>query len=240
MNTIYIPSGKAKEYGDYALNIYQGCPHGCVYCFAPAVLKRDKIAFHGNFAPRANIVEESAKRLAKGDIKGKHIHLCFTCDPFPYGQDHAVTREIIRLIHDSGNYVQILTKGSMPEKDWDCLNENDIYGITISCWNELAKIVETNTAVPSLRLLTLMGIKRRIGCKTFVSCEPVFEVQTIYGLITGDYGIDEYKIGKLNYMSKDNPLYPNINWGEFGRECERLCKEYGRKYYIKDGLRAEM
>lgn len=27
MKPIYEPKGKAKEYGDYALNIYTGCPH---------------------------------------------------------------------------------------------------------------------------------------------------------------------------------------------------------------------
>ena len=26
-NPIYEPTGKAKEYGDLALNIYIGCPH---------------------------------------------------------------------------------------------------------------------------------------------------------------------------------------------------------------------
>lgn len=29
MRPIYNPKGKAKEYGDYALNIYTGCPHRC-------------------------------------------------------------------------------------------------------------------------------------------------------------------------------------------------------------------
>lgn len=38
MKPIYEPKGKAKEYGDYALNIYTGCPHRCYYCFAPSVL----------------------------------------------------------------------------------------------------------------------------------------------------------------------------------------------------------
>ena len=27
MNTIYKPKGAAAEYGDYAVNIYTGCPH---------------------------------------------------------------------------------------------------------------------------------------------------------------------------------------------------------------------
>ena len=35
MKPIYAPKGKAKEYGDYAINIYTGCPHRCYYCFAP-------------------------------------------------------------------------------------------------------------------------------------------------------------------------------------------------------------
>lgn len=32
MKPIYEPKGAAKEYGDYALNIYTGCPHRCFYC----------------------------------------------------------------------------------------------------------------------------------------------------------------------------------------------------------------
>ena len=40
MKPIYIPKGKAKEYGDYAINIYTGCPHECYYCFAPNVLHK--------------------------------------------------------------------------------------------------------------------------------------------------------------------------------------------------------
>ena len=27
MKPLYIPKGAAKEYGDYAVNIYTGCPH---------------------------------------------------------------------------------------------------------------------------------------------------------------------------------------------------------------------
>ena len=52
MKPLYIPKGKAKEYGDYAVNIYTGCPHRCYYCFAPNVLHRDRETFHANVAPR--------------------------------------------------------------------------------------------------------------------------------------------------------------------------------------------
>lgn len=52
---IYVPKGKAKEYGDYAINIYTGCPHRCFYCFAPTVLRRDRETFHTNVKPREHI-----------------------------------------------------------------------------------------------------------------------------------------------------------------------------------------
>lgn len=39
---------------------------------------------------------------------------------------------------------------------------------------------------------------------------------------------------KLNYYPSD------IDWADFGRKAEELCKNLGIDYYIKDSLRAEM
>jgi len=72
---IYVPKGKAKEYGDYAINIYTGCPHRCFYCFAPNVLHRDRETFHTNVKPRENIVEEVRKQIEREHITGRLIHL---------------------------------------------------------------------------------------------------------------------------------------------------------------------
>lgn len=118
---IYEPKGKAKEYGDLALNIYTGCPHRCYYCFAPGVLHKEREAFHSNVQPRPGIVEEVKKQLEKEQITGKLIHLCFTCDPYPTGYDSTATREIIKLLKDHGNHVQILTKGD-GSRDFDLLD----------------------------------------------------------------------------------------------------------------------
>ena len=75
MKPIYQPKGKAKEYGNYALNIYNGCPHRCYYCFAPTVLRKDRETFHSEVQPRKNIVEETKKQLETDRITGKLIHL---------------------------------------------------------------------------------------------------------------------------------------------------------------------
>ena len=148
MKPIYKPKGRALEYspGALALNIYTGCPHGCCYCFAPTVLKKDREEFHTHVEPRKGIVEAVKRQLDKGyidvdeplvtkvriELKNRLIHLCFTCDPYPIGHDTTATREIIKAIKDSGNHVQILTKGKGANRDFDLLNENDWYGVTIS------------------------------------------------------------------------------------------------------------
>lgn len=170
---IYEPKGKAREYGDLALNIYTGCPHRCYYCFAPNVMHREKELFHSHVEPRPGIVEEVRKQLEKEQITGKLIHLCFTCDPYPTGYDSTATREIIQLLKEHGNHVQILTKGD-GRRDFDLLDENDWYGITISCADDLAKKVEPFAVSVGSRLMTLKQAKEQ-GIKTWVSFEPVID-----------------------------------------------------------------
>ena len=128
---IYKPKGAAAEYGEYALNIYTGCPHKCQYCFAPMVLHKDRETFHSVVEPRKDIVELTRKQLSHGyPADGSTIHLCFTCDPYPTGYDSTATREIIKLIKENNCHVQILTKGD-GTRDFDLLDENDWYGVTI-------------------------------------------------------------------------------------------------------------
>jgi len=237
MKPIYVPKGKAKEYGDYAINIYTGCPHRCYYCFSPSVLRKDKEVFHSVVEPRKDICVELQKQLETEKITDKLIHLCFSCDPFPKGIDDIATISVIKLLKSYGNHVQILTKNPSRAVDcnvFDLLDAKDWFGTTISCNTEIAKTAEPYADSPFVRLLVLAKAKDR-GIKTWVSCEPVLEPNAIFALIT-KYGdnYDKIKIGKLNY-------YPSeINWKWFGQEAERLCKLYGRDYYIKESLRKEM
>lgn len=230
---IYEPKGAAKEYGDYAINIYTGCPHRCYYCFAPSVLRRDREVFHSDVRPREGIVEATKRQLEREHITGKTIHLCFTCDPYPMGYDTAPTREIIKLLKESGNHVQILTKGD-GSRDFDLLDGEDWYGVTISSGLLDSRETEPCTCNPVYRLITLERAKSR-GIRTWVSFEPVLNRSTVMRYIRRYHSlIDKVKIGKLNYHPSD------INWAEFGREAESLCRELGLDYYIKDSLRKEM
>lgn len=227
MKPIYEPKGKAKEYGDLAINIYTGCPHNCFYCFAPNVLHKDRETFHSEVKPRENIVEAVKKQLKDENISGKLIHLCFTCAPYPTGYDTTPTREIIKAIKDSGNNVQILTKGD-GSRDLDLLDENDWYGITLDG-------IGNGTDWKWLSRVNALAEARKRGIKTWVSFEPVTDEKKFFvDLHMAAPLVDKVKIGKLNYHKS------NIDWAEFGKKAENLCIKLKLDYYIKESLRKEM
>lgn len=224
MKPIYEPKGAAKEYGDLAINIYTGCPHGCFYCYAPNVLHKDRATFHCDVELRTGVVEATADQIKREGITGKLVHLCFVCDPYPTGYDSVPTRNVIKLLKDSGNHVQILTKGD-GSRDFDLLDENDWYGITLDGIGD-----ESNPLWKS-RVDALIAAHKR-GIKTWVSFEPVTDETAFFrDLMMIAPFVNKVKIGKLNY-------YPsNIDWKAFGRKAEAVCKELGIEYYIKDSLR---
>lgn len=227
ISTIYKPKGAAKEYGDYALNIYTGCPHRCFYCFAPNVLRRDRETFHKDVRVREGVITATEQFLLHTGFTGNTVHLCFTCDPYPTGYDSTATRRIIKLLKDYGNHVQILTKGS-GQRDFDLLDENDWYGVTLDG-------SEFGTDRLTLRLRDICDAHAK-GIKTWVSFEPVVNAENVLKeiIMAQKCGVDKVKIGKLNYYPSD------IDWKAFGEEVERLCKQLGLNYYIKDSLRKEM
>lgn len=230
---IYEPKGKAKEYGDLALNIYTGCPHRCYYCFAPSVLHKDRESFHSHVEPRPGIIEETRKQLEREKITGKLIHLCFTCDPYPTGCDSTATREIIKLLKEYGNHVQILTKGD-GSRDFDLLDENDWYGITYDGSEDETNDPEHGKYPQDLRLVDVYSAKQCL-IKTWCSFEPVLNAGKVLDCLKScHHFFDKVKIGKLNYHKSD------IDWREFGLAAAEICIEYGLSYYIKDSLWAEM
>jgi DNA repair photolyase len=208
-----------------------GCNHGCVYCYAPKVLRKTREEF-AKVSPRKDIVEAVRKQLERDGIKGKKIMLCFTCDPYPSGHDTMPTREVIKAIKDSGNFVQILTKaGSIAQRDFDLLGAGDSFGVS---WTGATLKEEPHVATGQERHENIVVAKCEYGLHTWMSCEPVFNPSSIYAAIEMFNHVDLFRIGKLNYMHSD------IDWGRFGCECEWLCKEYHRDYYIKEDLRKEM
>jgi DNA repair photolyase len=236
---IYEPAGRAKEYCDLAINIYNGCNHGCSYCFARKMFER----YHpgedfSRVTVRPEIVEATRKQLSTGKYKDKTIQLCFMCDPYPAEIDTIPTREVIEVIKEAGAHVQILTKGGdRARRDFDLLDSGDSFGITLTCNNnEVQEQCESNAATNDERIL-ILRYANFLQFKTWVSFEPVldpFGVLKLIDWIPKNVPGTFLKIGKMNYMKND------IDWKAFGLEAEFICKKNGWNYYIKEDLRALM
>lgn len=237
-NPIYTPRGKALEYADLALNIYDSCAHGCAYCWAAKMHNRwhPGKPFGAKVIVREGIVEATKKQLAKGNHKGKTILLCFSCDPYSSNVDTTPTREIIQAIKDAGANFTVLTKGGMrASRDFDLYSDGDSFGTTLTV-RRCAELWEKGAASVNDRILAIKTAKE-MGIKTWVSLEPIIiPADTLDFIhILHDY-VDLWKVGRWNYDSRANM----IDWKQVGEDTEMVLKMHGCSYYIKDDLRKEM
>jgi len=240
VSLIYEPAGRAREYAPLALNPYNGCTHGCSYCFAPAVLHKPRAVFHADPAPRADVIAKLERELDR-EPAGKPrppVLLCFTTDLYqPRAAETGISRRAIELLHEYGYPVQVLTKGGMRSAvDFDLLGAvaGDAYAATLTFIEPAASAEwEPGAALPAERLAAL-ALAHAEGITTWASLEPVVDPEQTLALIREAHGyVDLFKVGKLNY----DPLAKTIDWPAFAARAVALLEELGARYYVKNDLR---
>ena len=237
---IYEPRGKAREYCRLAVNLYSGCSHGCIYCYAPNAVHKTRQEFK-QARPRLGIIDKltiEAARL-RFDKPDCPILLCFTCDPYqPSEATFRITRQAIEILKSNRLNVEILTKGDgIVSRDFDLYGKEDWFGVTLTCDNAEDSVKwEPIAAVPRQRIENLRTAHDK-GIKTWVSLEPVLYPEQTLNLIdmTHEF-VDEFKVGVLNY----HPLRLTINWADFGRRAIDKLESLGCRYYLKDDLRRKL
>ena len=151
-SVVYKPRGRAGEYSDLAVNLYNGCSHFCVYCYVPACLHTTREKFHAPL-PRKNILEQltlDAQKLKLAHEK-RSILLCFTCDPYqPINQKYQLARKAIQILHSNDLNVMILTKGGKrAEQDFELLASKDWFGVTLTSLDKrISQFWEPGAALP--------------------------------------------------------------------------------------------
>jgi len=240
MKVIYEPKGKAKEYADLAVNLYNGCSHGCEYCYAPAVMHKTKEDFFKIPSPRKNIIELLKKDITEMVVNcdEREVLMCFSCDPYqPIDTEYKLTREAVRLFSEHDINFAILTKGGKrSERDFDIMEwSSDLcrYGATlVFCNDDHSKKYEPFAAPTSERIESLRKA-HEMGIRTWVSLEPAWSYADVSDLIQRTSGyVDEYKIGKLNYHAHAK----EIDWKVFKEEVVYLCDGLGVNYTLKNDL----
>ena len=251
MTVIYQPSGRAREYAEWACNLYRGCPHACAYCFAPDVLRRTGITryeFHKGAVPRKDILKQ-LERDARNQPP-RLVHLCFTCDPYP-GElsemyDHSlITRSAIEILKDYEYGVQILTKGGMDSTcDFDLLGSGDEYVTTLTFSRDAdSALWEPHAALPSDRLDALV-VAQRYGIEHWASLEPVIYPDQSLEMLEAAIctGVSKVKVGPLNYKDKlpkwlADTVPTDIDWRAFAEKVQSQCDAFGVECILKDDLK---
>ncbi len=237
LKVIYQPKGRAAEYCSWAANLYRGCGHLCLYCYAPSTLQMTRVDFH-NPTPRAGIIDKLTKDGAELQSKGEFhkILLCFSCDCYqPINDRFQLARQAIEVLHFYGQSVAILTKGGYRAlADIPLLKAGDEFAVTLTCTDEIqSKEWEPGAALPAERIDTLKKAYAR-GIYTWVSLEPVLYPKQSLELIrmTHEF-VNKYKLGTLNY----HPRAKEIDWSDYAHRAIALCQSLKKDYYVKDDLK---
>src|SRR5690554_2003195 len=148
---------------DYSVNPYQGCEHGCIYCYARNSHQYwgfdAGLGFETNIVVKHNIVEVLKKQFQKKNYQPKPIMLSGNTDCYqPAEKKFGLTRKILELCLQVGHPVSIITKNSLIHRDEDLLvklAEKKLVHVYFSINhldNELKASLEPRTAIASKKL----------------------------------------------------------------------------------------
>lgn len=164
-----------KRLGDWVINPYVGCEHGCFHCYCPA-MPGVRFANHGHtqkewgtyLYPKHGIVEavggqlrsftpDKARRTAWGDgwVLVSFLTDCYT----PSEAKFKLTRQCLQLILEAGHKVRLQTRSVLVERDFDVLKAHRgqvLLGTSLAHLDDdLARCLEPRAAAPTRRLRML-------------------------------------------------------------------------------------
>jgi DNA repair photolyase len=151
---------------DASINPYQGCEHGCIYCYA-----RPSHAYLG-LSPGLDFetklfAKENAAQLLESELSSKRyipkvIVLGANTDPYqPIEREMKITRAILEVLERFNHPLSITTKSGLVTRDIDILermarkNLARVHISVTSLQNEVARTLEPRAAAPARRLSTI-------------------------------------------------------------------------------------
>lgn len=165
----------------YAMNLYRGCAHNCVYCDGRSERYQVGGVFGEDVAVKTNAVELLRRELRPN---GRRVRLMpgyvmlggGVGDSYqPVEERYQLTRRTLQLLCEYRWPVHILTKSTLVERDLDIIEQINqqsraIVSLSFSSTNdELGAVFEPHVPPPSERLKTLALFKRKgIACGMFL------------------------------------------------------------------------
>ncbi len=220
--------------GDFVINPYVGCMHGCKYCYS-RFMKR----FTGHTEPWGSFVDKKMKApdlIPEGTnkYKKKSITISSVTDPYqPIERKYKITRTILERLIPLQPNLNLITKSDLVVRDIDLFKQfkNCTVALSFSITNEkLRKQVELLSSPAKQKINVLKEFhKAKIPTVLFIS--PLFPRITDWEKIINQTKsfVDEYWFENLN-------LYPSIkgNIFRFLRKNTPALVEKFKEIYSKN------
>jgi len=171
-----------------SVNPYQGCEHGCIYCYARpshAYLGLSPgLDFETRLFAKKNAAELLEKELGSKSYVPKIITLGSNTDPYqPIEREYKITRSILEVLERHQHPVNIITKSGVVTRDIDILErmaEKKLARVFVSITslkNEIARTLEPRVSSPARRLATVKRLTEA-GIPVGVFMSPIIPTIT--------------------------------------------------------------
>jgi DNA repair photolyase len=230
---------------NYDANIYRGCAHGCIYCYA--LYSHDYLndkKFYDHIYYKENFCEVLEKEISSPRWKKEMINFGSISDSYqPAEKELKIMRDVLKLMIKYKNPISIATKSKLILRDLDLIEELSLIAevqisCTITCADErIQKILEPHASSSLERMKTLQIIKQKTHASTHILLMPVVpymndsyaNLEAIYKLAS-QIGVEDIYCGALYLRGKTKPYFLN----HIKAYDEDIYKKISSIYYHKD------
>jgi DNA repair photolyase len=168
---------------DQSINVYRGCEHGCIYCYArPSHCYLGYSAgldFETRLVAKTNAAERLRAALGAPRYRVRAIIMGTNTDPYqPIERRYQLTRQVLEVLAQTNHPVGIVTKSALVLRDIDVLAPMAAKGLAhvavsvTSLDHRLSRNMEPRASSPARRLEAIAGLSAA-GIPTRVMVAPV-------------------------------------------------------------------
>ena len=177
-NTLLHPLAYRDSTG-YTANLYKGCTHGCVYCYAPSLTHDDRR--WGSYVDAKVNAPQVLKKELRG-LRKDEVFLSSASDPYqPVEARYGITRRCLEVLLRHKYPISILTRSPLVLRDLDLLKRFEWVRVGMSITSVPVRRYEPGVPPLQRRIDTLRKLSKA-GISTWVSLAPV-----IPGIILIDF-----------------------------------------------------
>ncbi len=163
----------------YDINVYRGCSHRCVYCYAQ--YSHEYIgggSFFGDIYAKTNVAHVLKNELMT--FKSQTVNLGGVCDSYQHAErDMKLMPEVLKELEKHNIPIVLSTKSTLILRDIELIKKMDAHiAFTVTTMNEtVAKLIEPGAPTPKERIAAAAEFARN-GVKTGIHMMPIIPYLT--------------------------------------------------------------